>query len=172
MRKGIILGLSLLALALPASAQVAEPQALTIEAENVTASSSERATADAGRTLPGDVIEYRLTFTNHQAGAVSDVVLNDPIPAGLVFVPGSVTASRQDLLVEYSIDGGSSWTEQPQVEVEVAGEAVTRPAPADAYTHVRWTITGSVNPGAQVTARFRAVVAEPNPNNSLRGNDR
>ncbi|MEM7417270.1 MAG: hypothetical protein AAF389_17335 [Gemmatimonadota bacterium] len=171
MRKGLILGFGLLALALPASAQVAEPQALTIAAENVTAASTERASAQAGATLPGDVIEYRLTFTNHQAGAVSDVVLNDPIPNGLVFVPGSVTASREDLLVEYSIDDGASWTERPTVEVEVAGEAVTRPAPAEAYTHVRWTITGSVNPGAQVTARFRAVVAEPNQPNSLRGND-
>ena len=172
MRKGIILGFSLLAMALPASAQVAEPQALTIEAENVSAQSPERAADQAELTLPGDVIEYRLTFTNHQAGAVSDVVLNDPIPAGLVFVPGSVTASRQDLLVEYSIDGGSSWTERPMVEVEVAGESVSRPAPAEAYTHVRWTINGSVNPGAQVTARFRAVVAQPNQPNSLRGNDR
>lgn len=171
MRKGLILGFfGLLVWTLPASAQVGEPQALTIEAENVTAQTVERTGAQAGATLPGDVIEYRLTFTNHQAGAVSDVVLNDPIPAGLVFVPGSVTASREDLLVEYSIDDGASWTERPTVEVEVAGEAVTRPAPADAYTHVRWTITGSVNPGAQVTARFRAVVADPNEPNSLRGN--
>jgi len=164
MRKGIILGLGLLALALPASAQVAEPQALTIEAENVTASAVTRTGADAGATRPGDVIEYRLTFTNLRDGAVSDVVLNDPIPEGLVFVPGSVTASREDLLVEYSIDSGASWSARPVVEVEVAGQPATRPAPAEAYTHVRWTITGTVNPGAQVTARFRARVAgDENP---------
>ena len=106
-----------------------------------------------------DVIEYRLTFTNHQDGPVSDVVLNDPIPEGLVFVPGSVTGSRADLLIEYSIDGGSSWSERPEVDVDVAGQSERRPAPAEAYTHVRWTVTGAVNPGAQVTARFRARVA-------------
>lgn len=159
MRKGITIGFALTLLALPASAQVAEPQALVITAENVTASEADRADALKGVSIPGDVIEYRLTFTNLTEGPVSDVVLNDPIPEGLVFVPGSVTASTADLMVDYSIDAGLSWSENPVIEVDVAGESVTRPAPADAYTHVRWTITGEVSPGAQVTARFRARVA-------------
>ena len=68
-------------------------------------------------------------------------------------------ASREDLRIEYSIDDGASWSERPVVQVEVAGETVDRPAPPDAYTHVRWTLTGSVNPGARVDARFRARVA-------------
>lgn len=164
MRKGIIIGFGLLLLALPASAQVAEPQALTIVAENVTARSAERAELDEGTARPGDVIEYRLTFTNHQDGPVTQVVLNDPIPVGVVFVPGSVTASRADLRVEYSIDSGATWSTDPKVEVEEAGEMVLRPAPAEAFTHVRWTITGSVNSGAQVSARFRARVADPAAN--------
>lgn len=159
MRKGILIGFGLLALALPASAQMAEPQALTIAAENISAQSPERADQSDGVTRPGDLIEYRLTFTNHQDGPVSQVVMNDPIPAGLVFVPGSVTGSREDLVIEYSIDAGQSWSADPRVEVEVDGETVLRPAPAEAFTHVRWTVTGAVNPGAQVTARFRAVVA-------------
>lgn len=159
MRKGIILSLGLMALAMPASAQVAEPQALTITAENVTAQTAERADAQSGATLPGDVIEYRLTFTNHTSTSVSDVVLNDPIPAGLIFVPGSVTGSREDVIVEYSIDAGASWSSDPVIEVETAGVSNIQPAPPEAYTHVRWTITGEVNPGARVTARFRARVA-------------
>ncbi len=168
MRKGIVLGLSLsLSLfvsTVDASAQAAEPQALTIEAENITARAGERPGVAPDASLPGDVIEYRLTFTNYQDGPISDVVLNDPIPAGLVFVPGSVTASRADLRIEYSIDAGASWSESPEVEVQVAGTAVRQAATTETYTHVRWTVTGSVNPGAQVTARFRARVAgAPNP---------
>lgn len=159
MRKGITLGLGLVLLAVPVAAQVAAPQALAITAHNVTAIEAERPDALTGASLPGDVIEYRLTFTNHTEGPVSDVVLNDPIPAGLVFVPGSVTADAEALVVEYSIDAGASWSERPVVEVEVDGRLVTRPAPPEAYTHVRWTITDAVSPGAQVTARFRAVVA-------------
>lgn len=159
MRKGLTIGLGLLMLALPASGQVAEPQALVITAMNVTAEAAEREGADSGATLPGDVIEYRLTFTNHTEGAVSSVVLNDPIPEGLTFVPGSVTASREDVTVDYSIDGGVSWSDQPLVEVTVGEQVETRPAPAESYTHVRWTVTGAVTPGAEVLARFQVRVA-------------
>ena len=162
MRKGFIIGLALATLTVPASAQQAEPQALVITALNVTAQDADRSDASSGVTVPGDVIEYRLTFTNHTDGTVSDVVLNDPVPEGLVFVPGSVTASREDVLVEYSTDGGASWAAEPVVEVEEAGRTVVRPAPAEAYTHVRWTVTGEVLPGAQVLARFRARVAGGN----------
>ncbi|MDH3271256.1 MAG: hypothetical protein OEN56_07995 [Gemmatimonadota bacterium] len=159
MRKGLIIGLGLFASTLPASAQVAEPQALAITAQNVTARAAERTDAESGASLPGDVIEYQLTFTNHTDGPIAEVVLNDPVPQGLVFEVGSVTASREDVLVEYSLDGGSSWSDRPTVQVEEAGESVTRPAPPEAYTHVRWTVTGTLNPGAQVQARFRARVA-------------
>ena len=105
MRKGTILAPGLLTLSLllpahPASAQIAEPRALTIEASNITARADGRADNPDAASVPGDVIEYRLTFTNHQDGPVTDVVLNDPIPAGLVFVPGSVTGSRADLVIE------------------------------------------------------------------------
>ncbi len=159
MRKGLLIGLGLLVLALPASAQVAEPQALVITAQNVTAQAAGRADGDSVAGLPKDVIEYRLAFTNFTDGAVSHVVLNDPVPQGLIFVLGSVTASREDVLVDYSIDGGVSWSVEPTIEVEEGGQTVTRPAPAEAYTHVRWTVTGEVNRGAQVFARFRARVA-------------
>lgn len=159
MRKGMIIAIAALALGAPLHAQVAEPQALTITAHNVTAEADERPEITSGVSRPGDVIEYRLTFTNLTGGVISDVVLNDPIPDGLVFVPGSVRISREDLLVEYSIDDGASWSENPVVQVETTGINPTQPAPAEAYTHVRWTVTGDVNPGAQVMARFRARVA-------------
>lgn len=164
MRKGSILGLGLLLLSQPVTAQVAEPQALIITATNVTAEAQDRSNAATGASVPGDVIEYRLTFTNHTDGVVSQVVLNDPIPDGLVFVLGSVTGSREDVLVEYSIDEAATWSADPVVEVDVGGQTVRRPAPPAAFTHVRWTVTGPVSPGAQVTARFRALVeGAPNP---------
>jgi hypothetical protein len=45
-------------------------------------------------------------------------------------------------------------------EVVEEGLRVTRPAPPQTYTHVRWRITGWVQPGAQVTAEFRAQLPE------------
>ncbi len=161
MRKGLAVAALLASMAIPASAQQQVSDALTITVVNVTARDTGRTTEDEGSTsLPGDVLEYSLEFTNTQPGPVSNVVLSDPIPQGTVFVLGSVTTSREDVVVEYSTDDAESWSDQPTVEVVENGVTVIRPAPATAYTHVRWTITGEVNPGAQVTARFRTRVAE------------
>lgn len=161
MRKGIITGLTLLALAQPASAQESEPQALQITATNVTAVEAGRE-APAGAALPGDVIEYRLVFTNVTDGTVSDVTFTDPIPEGLAFVMGSATVDREDVAIDFSVNGGETWSAEPMIDVvEPDGRIVRRPAPASAYTHVRWTVQGAVATGAQVTARFRAQVVRP-----------
>lgn len=153
MRKELFIGLAILAAALPASAQ--QPQALLVTATNVTAQEASREGAQ-GALLPGDVVEYRLLFTNITPNPVENVVFNDPIPAGLVLVLGTAGADRGDVAVDYSIDGGQSWSVAPEVEVTEAGQPVRRPAPAPAYTHIRWTVTDAVAVGAQVTASFRA----------------
>jgi hypothetical protein len=58
--------------------------------------------------------------------------------------------------IAYSIDGGVTYSAQPMIEQVVDGERVQRPAPAEMYTHIRWLVSGWVQPGAQVTAEFRA----------------
>jgi uncharacterized repeat protein (TIGR01451 family) len=153
---------SLLAVALaavPATAQRTAPgNPMTITATNVTAAS------EAARGAPprhaalrgGDVVRYRLAFTNPGAGAVRSVVLADPIPAGLRMVAGSATASRSDARVEYSADGGRTFSAQPMETVTVEGRQVRRPVAAEKYTNVRWTVDGAVAPHATVTAEFEA----------------
>ena len=42
-------------------------------------------------TEPGDTVVYRLQVTNGGAGAAPDVVVADPLPAGLTYVEGSAT---------------------------------------------------------------------------------
>ena len=156
MRKGLITGLAVLVTALPASAQEATPQALQITALNVTAVEAERGSPE-GAALPGDVIEYSLVFTNVTDTEVSDVTFTDPIPAGMVIMLGSTTVDRDGVVVDYSINGGETWSDQPLIDVaQPDGRMVRQPAPPEAYTHIRWTVTGSVAVGAQVTARFRA----------------
>lgn len=139
-----------------AIAQAQKPQALVITAHNVTA---ETASTRNSSTLarPGDVIRYALVFTNLTQGPVQNVQFVDPIPHGLVYVLGSA-AARQPARVEYSIDGGKTYTAEPTIEVVEDGHKVMKPAPRELYTHVRWTVMQSVAPGAQVTAEFRAQV--------------
>ncbi len=43
-----------------------------------------------GAVLPGDVIEYTISATNTGNDGATNVVLNDVVPTGLTFVPGSI----------------------------------------------------------------------------------
>jgi len=134
----------------------ATPSPLAVTVENRTA----RAEADRGQARsdeharPGDVLHYRLSFRNPGPANVRGVKLANPLAAGMRFVGGSATSSRGDARLEFSADGGRTFSARPMEEV--AGER--RPVPAERYTHVRWTIDGSVAPGATVTAEFDARV--------------
>jgi uncharacterized repeat protein (TIGR01451 family) len=148
------------------AAQQGEPRALVITARNLMAGDERhRALPDSSALLPGDVVAYRLVFTNLNAVPVRSIELKDPIPSGLRFVAASARVDRDDTLIEYSIDGGTTFSTQPTIEVIVDGRPVRRPAPVQRYTHVRWTVQGSVQPGARVTAEFQARLpgAEPAP---------
>lgn len=148
----------------PARAQEA-PAALVIEAINLTASAEGRAQEsdrDSAPSRPGDVIEYQLLFTNTGTSEVRDVVLDDPIPAGLVYLGGSAGSDWTDVRIEFSIDDGVTYSTSPEIEVEVAGVVERRPAPPEHYTHIRWTMLGTVASGSQVRAHFQAQIAPRN----------
>ena len=113
--------------------------------------------------LPGDVVQYQLRFTNQGQGDVRGVVFTNPVPEGLRYVDGSAGADRQDVAVEYSTDGGQTYAATPLVTEVVAGQRVQRPASPSQYTHVRWTVRGSLAPGASVTAEFRAAMPAGQP---------
>jgi len=146
----------------------AEQQALVITADNLMAGNAQHREladngGDANTLLKGDVVQYRLVFTNVTDAPVRNVEFNDPLPGGLRYVAETATADRGDVVIEYSIDGGQSFSARPMVQETVAGEQVQRPAPPDRYTHIRWRIDGWVQPGAQVTAAFQAQLPEQTP---------
>jgi uncharacterized repeat protein (TIGR01451 family) len=157
---GLVLAVSLIG-HFPAAGQEQDGP-LRIVAVNLTAQEEDRPPA-AGTTAPisrpGDVIEYRIAFTNTTSGPIQDVVFDDPVPEGLVYVLGSAGAEREDVDVQFSIDGGESYQQSPEIEVQEATGLVRRPAPAERYTHVRWTVTGVVPGGEVVRAVFRARIA-------------
>jgi uncharacterized repeat protein (TIGR01451 family) len=144
-----------------------QPQALVVTAENLMADDARRQEmarrgGDPNAVFPGDVVAYQLVFTNITAAPVRNVEFIDPLPAGLQYVAQSATADRADVVIEYSADGGETFSDRPTIEVVVDGERVLRPAPSDKYTHIRWRIEGAVQPGAQVTAEFRATLPDEN----------
>jgi uncharacterized repeat protein (TIGR01451 family) len=149
-------------------AQVAERQALVVTASNLMAGDARhqelaRNGGDSNSLFPGDLVLYRLVFTNVTDVAVRSVEFNDPLPPGLSYVTQSATSDRNDVVIEYSTDGGTTYSQQPMVEQVVAGERRLVPASPESYTHIRWRIEGWVQPGAQVTAEFRAEIREAEP---------
>jgi uncharacterized repeat protein (TIGR01451 family) len=154
----LVLSLALAAIPKTAEAQQ-EPTPMTIRAVNLTAQSDGRAVDPASgvpASRPGDVIEYQLSFTNPTDGVLRDVVFDDPIPSGLMYVLNSASAEGAGVSVAFSTDGGANYSPNPQVEVEQGGQTVLRPAPAELYTHVRWIVQRPVAVGEEVRATFRA----------------
>jgi len=149
MRKWIIAAALLVTCAGALSAQ----RPLVVTALNLNARSRG---SQSQAVLPGDVLQYQLRFTNQSQGDVRGVVFTNPVPAGLRYVDRSAGADRQDVAVEYSTDGGKTFAATPLVTEVVDGKRVQRPASPEQYTHVRWTVQGSIAPGATVTAEFRA----------------
>ena len=139
------------------STQARTPASLAVTAQNVTAEATGRTNKSVAQ--PGDEIRYRLVFTNVTAGPVKNIQFVDPIPQGMVYVLGSAT-SDQRVHAEYSIDGGRTYAAQPMIGVVEDGKQVQKHAPAEQYTHVRWTVVGSLARGAQVSVEFRGRVKE------------
>jgi len=156
----LLVGMMSAVLTLPqvAVAQAPAPQTLVITAHNVTAAAAASGRKNATLALPGDVIRYTLVFTNLTAEPVKNIEFVDPLPNGLVYVIGSAKAD-QPVRLEYSIDGGKNYSAQPMIEVVENGKRVEKAAARGLYTHVRWTVLGSLAPGAKVLAEFRAQVS-------------
>lgn len=96
-------------------------------------------------TQPGDVIRYILVAENNGTEEARDVEVVDPVPFGTQYVLGSATGKGTSIL--FSINGGTTYVEQPMIEVrDAAGKVVKKPAPASMYTHVKWIIRDAIRP--------------------------
>jgi uncharacterized repeat protein (TIGR01451 family) len=147
---------------MPAGAQ--QPKALVLTARNMMAGdSAHRALAaqrrDSSVVLPGDVVSYELRFSNLLRDSVRAVVFDNPVPRGMRYVAQTAAVDRADVVVEFSADGGNTYSAAPTVEQLVDGRRVSAPAPPETYTNIRWRVTGWVAAGAHVTAQFRARLA-------------
>ena len=113
------------------------------------------AARDPNTVTPGDVVEYRLVFTNITGRPVNNIQFTDPLPEGMHYLQGTAGADRDGVDVEFSLDGGTSYSAQPMVEVVVDGRTEQRPASPEDYTDIRWTVHGEVQPDARVAAVFQ-----------------
>lgn len=153
-------------LALPLQAAVIDAQgspgasrapSLEIRLVNRTAKAAHRATTDT-LARPGDVLEYRLVFINHGSNPIRRVIFTDGIPAGTRYIDGSASPSRTGAQVEFSVDGGRTYSLAPVDSSRIGGRLTVKPMDASLYSHVRWSMGSPLAPGDSTVALFRVAV--------------
>jgi uncharacterized repeat protein (TIGR01451 family) len=109
--------------------------AVTVLRPNITFS---KAVTPSGTQLPGTDLTYTATLTNNGTSGALSVVVVDTLPATVQFKVGSVSNSLPagvSVVVEYSNNGGATWTYVP-----VSG-ACSAPAGYDrCVNRVRWSL--------------------------------
>ncbi len=131
---------------------------VALTAHRIMVSQGKEARLPAEQAKPGDVIEYRATYTNHGGSAVRDLQATLPVPAGLEYLPK--TASPVKLLA--SLDGKSFAPTPLTRRVKLAnGKTELREVPASEYRALRWSIGAlGANADRTVVARMRVAPLE------------
>ncbi|NJN49655.1 MAG: hypothetical protein HC805_07670 [Alkalinema sp. RL_2_19] len=103
------------------------------------------------------MIRYRLTGQNQGKAGARKLALTQPVPQGTAYVLNSVEG--QGTQAKFSIDGGKTFVANPTVTVKSAdGQVATRPAPANAYTHVKWQFDQPIGANQQVNVAYQVEV--------------
>src|SRR6202163_648890 len=99
---------------------------------------TERVTAvEKVQLKPGDVVRYVIVASNAGADPARNLVPMGQVPAGTAFQAGS--ASMKDAAhIEYSLDGGKTWSSAPTIKVHTPTGDVVKKADPATYTSVRW----------------------------------
>jgi uncharacterized repeat protein (TIGR01451 family) len=125
-----------------------------IEVEQISADGSKRLVRQpAALVVPGTGVIYTNTFRNIGDKPAERLVITNPIPEGMEYLGGSALPLDAD--ITFSIDGGRSFDRADQLFVSLA-DGSKRLAEAEEYTHIRWTISEALPPGAEGNVEFRA----------------
>lgn len=105
--------------------------------------------------VPGAEIIYVITYRNTGTEVSDNVLVNNPVPPGLAYVPGS--AQGTGARAEVSVDQGKSFGALETLRVKGANGA-TRAAKGEDVTHVRWTVLAPLASAASGSVTYRAVL--------------
>ncbi|MFN0039577.1 MAG: hypothetical protein ACKVP2_08715 [Burkholderiales bacterium] len=107
------------------------------------------------KAVPGDEVIYVITYRNTGDKPAENVVVNNPVPVGLSYVPGS--AVGEGVRAEVSVDKGKQFGALETLRVKAANGAL-RAAKAEDVTHVRWTLLSAVPPAASGSVTYKALL--------------
>jgi uncharacterized repeat protein (TIGR01451 family) len=108
----------------------------------------------------GDVLRYIVSGANNGSSPVKNLIINQPVPRGMVYKLKSATVNpNTGAKITYSVDGGRTFVENPIVKVTLPnGKVDTQPAPAKAYTNIRWNFGTSVAAKTTVKGTYEVQV--------------
>jgi uncharacterized repeat protein (TIGR01451 family) len=116
------------------------------------------ATDNTIQVKPGNLLRFSVSAHNEGSKAAQNFAVTQPIPKGTVFVLNSA-ADSSAAAVTYSIDAGNSFVAQPMVKVtQPDGTVVEKPAPAEAYTHIRFSANAPLAATARTKATYQVAV--------------
>jgi uncharacterized repeat protein (TIGR01451 family) len=108
---------------------------------------------------PGDVLEYRVSYTNHSAAAVQGLIASLPIPAGTTLIDGSQLPPNA-----LASTDGTSFAPLPLLHRVRQADGSERlvPVPLADYRALRWNL-GPLAAGTtrEVSARVRVNTTTP-----------
>lgn len=117
--------------------------------------SGQDALVDAKTVKPGDVVEYRATYTNRDNRPVKGLQATLPIPVGMHYLPKT---ARPDVgRVQAATQGGSYASEPLMHEVRVNGKLQSEPVPYSQYRSLRWDL-GVLPAGGEAVVSVRTQV--------------
>ena len=108
----------------------------------------------AKKVKPGDLIEYRVVYTNQSRRAVNDVQAQMPLPIGLAYQANSAKPSAN----AHMAAAGGEFAREPLMRD--SGDGKKEPVPYAQYRQLRWNL-GQLAAGTQleVSARARVVTS-------------
>ncbi len=160
MRKHVSLLAVLAATLLLSATAFAKPLisvSITAEKEVTVKKDGEKVTkkVTATKIEPGDVIFYTLNYINSGDEAATSAVMDDPIPLGTTYLPGSAFGAGAEIV--FSIDGGKTFKKPSLLTYEITlpnGKTEKRIASPEEYTHIRWIIN-RIDAGAKGRVGFQ-----------------
>ncbi|MDF1581031.1 MAG: hypothetical protein P1P74_09680 [Desulfuromonadales bacterium] len=88
--------------------------------------------------MPGETLIFTITYKNTGDEPATNVIVNNPLPTGTIYLPGSATEIND---LSFSIDHGETFKKPSMLTYEVStpdGSKEKRTATPEQYTHIRW----------------------------------
>jgi|SaaInlV_100m_DNA_5_1039725.scaffolds.fasta_scaffold21328_2 uncharacterized repeat protein (TIGR01451 family) len=102
--------------------------------------------------LPGDTVLYTSTFTNQGEEAVSNIVVDNPVPENTQYL--GFSARGESTEVVFSVDGGATFA--GAAELTITGDnGEQRTALPEEYTNIRWIYAPELAPGQSSSVSFK-----------------